>query len=230
MKTRNLFLAATVILAIGASSAFAYGVKGSKHELIAGADANERAAANNELCVYCHTPHAANSEFKGAPIWNKPTPTNTSFQMYGTTLAGNTTESSVGDASKACLSCHDGVSGLNAVINGPGSGNYDPNGSYLGGTKRTMALVENLAIGMRNDLTNDHPIGIIYNPGDAGLKPIDTTLTNWGANKTIASLLRGPDKNRVECGSCHDPHNSDTGLFLRTNNAGSALCLGCHDK
>ena len=40
----------------------------------------------------------------------------------------------------------------------------------------------------------------------------------------------------VECASCHDPHNSDTGLvtnqvsFLRIDNTGSAVCLACHTK
>ena len=33
----------------------------------------------------------------------------------------------------------------------------------------------------------------------------------------------------VECGSCHDPHN-ETGLFLRIDNTGSAVCLACHIK
>ena len=34
----------------------------------------------------------------------------------------------------------------------------------------------------------------------------------------------------VECGSCHDPHNTVTATFLRMSNSGSALCLACHDK
>jgi hypothetical protein len=38
----------------------------------------------------------------------------------------------------------------------------------------------------------------------------------------------------VECGSCHDPHNSNTFgnqvSFLRTSNAASAVCTACHTK
>jgi predicted CXXCH cytochrome family protein len=34
----------------------------------------------------------------------------------------------------------------------------------------------------------------------------------------------------VECASCHDPHNSTNATFLRINNAGSAVCLTCHNK
>lgn len=34
----------------------------------------------------------------------------------------------------------------------------------------------------------------------------------------------------VECASCHDPHNTTNGTFLRTSNANSGLCLACHTK
>lgn len=36
----------------------------------------------------------------------------------------------------------------------------------------------------------------------------------------------------VECGSCHDPHNDAEQplMFLRTDNAGSGVCLACHIK
>ena len=40
----------------------------------------------------------------------------------------------------------------------------------------------------------------------------------------------------VECASCHDPHNADTGLvvnqvsFLRIDNTGSTVCFACHTK
>ncbi len=33
----------------------------------------------------------------------------------------------------------------------------------------------------------------------------------------------------VECASCHDPHSTNA-TFLRTSNAGSAVCLACHVK
>ncbi len=32
----------------------------------------------------------------------------------------------------------------------------------------------------------------------------------------------------VECASCHDPHNTSA-MFLRMSNAGSRLCLTCHN-
>ncbi|HLA35347.1 MAG TPA: cytochrome c3 family protein [Rhodocyclaceae bacterium] len=41
------------------------------------------------------------------------------------------------------------------------------------------------------------------------------TVTNW--------------QPMVECGSCHDPHSTNT-TFLRIANTGSAVCLACHNK
>ena len=34
----------------------------------------------------------------------------------------------------------------------------------------------------------------------------------------------------VECGSCHNPHNTSFPPFLRVSNSGSNLCKTCHIK
>lgn len=64
---------------------------------------------------------------------------------------------------------------------------------------------------------------------------VDTSVGTAGTReKTDMILYRrtftagaGPS---VECGSCHDPHNSTNPTFLRRANTGSALCLSCHVK
>jgi predicted CXXCH cytochrome family protein len=57
--------------------------------------------------------------------------------------------------------------------------------------------------------------------------------------KTDMLLYSRPDLGTVqpfvECGSCHDPHNSDNAsgtqvAFLRQSNAASAVCTACHSK
>jgi predicted CXXCH cytochrome family protein len=40
----------------------------------------------------------------------------------------------------------------------------------------------------------------------------------------------GVDQPFVECGSCHDPHETTNNTFLRIDNTDSAVCLACHDK
>jgi predicted CXXCH cytochrome family protein len=43
-------------------------------------------------------------------------------------------------------------------------------------------------------------------------------------------LHRSGGQYRVECTSCHSPHDNGNGKFLRISNQGSAMCLTCHDK
>src|SRR3990172_10723226 len=71
-----------------------------------------------EICVFCHTPHFGRTDT--APLWNRGTSA-TGYVPYGTTVAG-TSITSVGGSSLACLSCHDGVTTLDNLINKPGKG------------------------------------------------------------------------------------------------------------
>lgn len=80
-----------------------------------------------EVCVYCHTPHGANSNV-ALPLWNRTikTTTYTTYNQLGTsTLTQTVTQP--GPNSLACLSCHDGQVGVDSIINMPGSGGYNAN-------------------------------------------------------------------------------------------------------
>ncbi|WP_373071327.1 cytochrome c3 family protein [Sulfurimonas sp.] len=256
IKKKLSIVLATLVLSVGsayaetvatAGGAWAVDgtIAGTPHDL-----SGTVAGDNGEICVYCHTPHAANTAFDGAPLWNKKTMADTtSFQMYGatatntagSTIAGTATSQTPESPSLACLSCHDGVSAIDSIVNAPGSGM----GSLIDGTPTTITAnttdVDNGNIGQ--DLTNDHPVSIVYTEGTASLRLKTTTLNtitgggDWVGASTVGDLLRGPGKDMVECGSCHDPHNgyaSDQGgtqvNYLRRTNAGSQLCLGCHAK
>jgi len=201
---------------------------------------------NDQICIWCHTPHQANEGFAGAPLWNKATISQT-FTMYGatgpgvagTTMAGTSTAASPNAVSLACLSCHDGANAINSIVNAAGSGGWTSGsssdvafGNTPAGTAALMTGVDNIGI----DLTNDHPISIPYGTGSTtagGLNPIGNSLpANWVtiggvSGGTISNALFSGD---VECASCHDPHSSANGEFLRIDNAESALCLTCHNK
>ena len=78
-----------------------------------------------EVCVYCHTPHGATANVI-LPLWNR-TIRATSYTTYaalGTMLTQPVTQP--GANSLACLSCHDGQTAVDSVINMPGSGGYNP--------------------------------------------------------------------------------------------------------
>jgi predicted CXXCH cytochrome family protein len=249
------------------------GVRGSKHDLTsATGGAPAKTSATTEVCVFCHTPHGANVNVK-APLWNKASPAAGTYTRYSSlpssTLDGP--EAPVGSVSLACLSCHDGTQAMDVVINKPGTGGYNAQGSELevgvapnppSGVIGTMngAVIPNLG----TDLRDDHPISIQYGGGgcpttgsggkctgdpdfnNVQLATINTQPAWWvnttggtaGRDKTDMILYTrndGPGLSNapyVECGSCHDPHESDLRpvSFMRISNAGSDVCLACHIK
>lgn len=247
---------------LGAPSAQA-GITNSFHDLsydstsASSADLNA-SGSSRELCAFCHTPHAANTAFSGAPIWNKATPSG-AFTLYGDTVALTATEATVQSQSMACLSCHDGVSAINSIVNAPGSGgltdgtDFTVTGDMWANTALdsdgfTMADLNassygSAATGVRiigTDLTNDHPVSIQY-LGDgtatspASLKDPSAALVGWktpSGTLNIDAVLKdnGLANKTVECGTCHDPHFTDNGRFLRASNDQSALCISCHEK
>jgi Doubled CXXCH motif (Paired_CXXCH_1) len=78
-----------------------------------------------EVCVYCHTPHGANRTV-AAPLWNR-TMKVTTYQTYDLLNTGGITQpiTPPGIASLTCLSCHDGTTAVDSIINMPGAGRYD---------------------------------------------------------------------------------------------------------
>lgn len=255
MKTRILKLAIAISVIFGGTSVLA-DIAGSKHDLTFASNTIKAntGTANSEICVFCHTPHGSNSNFAGAPLWNKEdTPGGTTYTTYGTTIAGVTADAAPSNSSKACLSCHDGVSAINSVVNAPGSGDAT---EYLGMTDGTTTAPDGTAFKMPSgritnigagdaatatnvDLSNDHPVSITYTDGNASLNPqagvfgagtagYSATWTTPDGTQNISSVLRA---GKVECASCHDPHLGGNDTFLRvSNNQGSVLCLGCHAK
>lgn len=218
-------------------------------------------SATDEICVFCHTPHAASKasmvdgSYVTAPLWNKKLPTGTTYTVYKSgTMDGTATlnSSSRSLASLACLSCHDGTQAMDNMINKPGSSGFTPgDGSSLG---NMGAMSSSTIANLGTDLSDDHPVGVYYAGGNcsstangskAGCKDQDFNRASQGTNgswtvEPVGGAAKESQKLRlygtalesatVECGSCHDPHTSDTATFLRISNKQSNLCLSCHAK
>lgn len=77
-----------------------------------------------EVCVYCHTPHGANTTVN-LPLWNR-TMKSTTYTTYNQLGTSSLTQevAQPGNNSLACLSCHDGQTAIDSIINMPGSGRY----------------------------------------------------------------------------------------------------------
>lgn len=214
----GLVLAIALLAGVTAAGwAQADNVTGSKHNMSA------RSGLSNysEVCVYCHTPHGGQTS-TNAPLWNRAFgPGSGSYQMYNNTWSSTidmTVAAAPQGVSLACLSCHDGTIGLDVVINRP---NAD---TSLAGTGATMpANAGQFFANLGTDLRNDHPVSITYSTAaDAAFNAPDV---NNRVNGELP-LYSG----RVECGTCHNPHNTTNTPFLRKSNSASSLCRTCHIK
>jgi len=202
-----LLVALAIVLAAGTAYAQKSAMVGKGHDVRVTGD-------TGDLCSACHTPHNANATFQ-ALLWNRSLPTATSFQVYDSTVnpdfKGGAVSLAAGtQVSLLCLSCHDGTTALNTVLN-------PAPGTALRTTRITGASL------LGTDLRNDHPVAFSY---DAAATAAGAKLI---ANPDITKvkLFGATGSRRVECGSCHDAHSTSAG-FLRAPNTNSQLCLACH--
>lgn len=82
-----------------------------------------------EVCVYCHTPHGANTQI-AAPIWNRTINTS-EYTVFDKPRMVNQPITQPGPGSLTCLSCHDGTISNDSIINMPGSGRYNKAGETI---------------------------------------------------------------------------------------------------
>ncbi len=219
-----------ILLALGASLVVyaASNVANTKHNLSTSTGLANRlyrvstGTNADQVCVFCHTPHSASTTVQ--PLWNRVY-TAGAFNMYNVTVSGTmdmTVGTQPGPTSLACLSCHDGTTAFDSLLNFPGSGSVTPTDWVWNTTNKITNATP--ATYMGTDLSNDHPIAVTYNTGS-------DTAFNAAVNGKVGNLpLYGGSQNQVECGSCHNPHDNTNGTFLRASNTGSALCTTCHIK
>lgn len=203
-------------------------VVGSKHDLSTTGD-------SDRVCAFCHTPHGANTDVI-APLWNRFVDLNQTFTLYGSVTMDTVPGQPTNLISGICLGCHDGTIGtavFNSIvgstkhdlINAPGPGGTPDTTSYPNCRRCHGEMYgDPPALWQGTDLTDDHPISMIYpTPAQdpAFNLPPDPAL-GWPSVPLYSS--------RVECPSCHDVHEPIIEPFLRISNANSALCVTCHIK
>jgi predicted CXXCH cytochrome family protein len=221
MRLRHL-IGAICIAALGAEAA----AGAVQDQTIAGTPHDLRALATRgagaDPCAFCHVPDAAGD---GPPGWNRDAPAGTFLPYASATLKA--TPGAPSGVSAGCLSCHDGLTPLDA-LRAPGNIVL-----IVPGQTMADAYPGSTAI-LGRDLNNHHPASIRY--GAAG-DPAFVAPTRAGSRVYITSVsdgaaipLFGTAPGTVECASCHDPHDNANGKFLRTVNTGSALCLACHNS
>lgn len=218
MKTTRIFmtLLIAVLLSLGFSVTSFASIAGSSHDL-----STFNPAMSDEICAFCHTPH-----FKGTtltyPLWSATVQTSATFTPYSSpTFDGAASLLAAGNdpligPSRLCMSCHDGTIGIDSAFGG------------------NSLIPAGARVGSGGDLSSDHPIGFDYTAvaggGGTGLDAeIREQTTSYAGGFISDYLFEGTI---MTCASCHDVHeeNGLDGKFLLVDNAGSALCLGCHIK
>jgi hypothetical protein len=199
-------------------------------------DNNGNQTGTTQICVFCHTPHHANTDAR--PLWNRNMPNSSSYVGYGTTIAGtNVAKPKAGSASLACLSCHDGVTTFDNLVNAPGRGTAMPATAWTFFTAGSP-IVSNMSFSSRvnlgTDLTNDHPVNVPYSGGTkASLRPSNTTIgtidLSTGLKNTTAYFGWMQENKWAISGFISS--SATIGDLLRSDNTtgNNVECSSCHD-
>jgi hypothetical protein len=265
----GLFLSSALAQAAIALTDKISDVRGTKHNLSAAADNSAtpsggkvpvrtvKASSETQVCVFCHTPHAATTGGTVAPLWNRQLSADTYTTKYSSSsMEADAAElaAAPGGSSKLCLSCHDGTMAIDKVnvLNGVGNFNIPMTSASpvkMPAASASTGFTRDLGV----NLSNDHPISFTYSSTLAGYDgelrgPDGATVGNRVAG-SITKPKMPLESNQIQCATCHDPHLRDkttsngNAKFLRMNRfqvtqpTGGAfsttndiICLACHDK
>lgn len=154
-------------------------------------------------CNACHIPHV-----QGVRPTTQPA-TQPAVEMYhirGQRRVFVPGRYMPGPTSLICLGCHDGTVATSTISSSH---------ALLAGIRQGFQVPDGF-------VWRDHPIGVPYPKKPKEYRPESFVLA-----KGKVRLPQG----RIECVSCHDPHNaSGFPKMLVTSNRRSALCLNCHVK
>jgi predicted CXXCH cytochrome family protein len=222
-------LASIALLSLAVSPAAAQNnVLDTKHNLSSTAGADQivdRSTDEDQVCVFCHTPHQASP---AAPLWNHVQSAVASYGVYTspTLEASDIADIASGtDVSNLCMSCHDGTVGVNDPANDTGGNPAMGSGNELNAAGQ---ILPGRPTNMGTSLSDDHPVNFTY---DAALAAADGELTiPLSASYVDAAQTVPLFGSKVQCASCHDPHDNTNEPFLTKTNSGSQLCSTCHQK
>ncbi|MFC2114345.1 cytochrome c3 family protein, partial [Bacteroidota bacterium] len=184
---------------------FSQSITTTPHNLSAGSGFSIKASSESEICIFCHAPHNSRPV---SPLWNRNDP-GVTYTVY----KSSTLQSLPGQpdgASILCLSCHDGTIALGNIYSRASDINF--------GSITTLPIGKN---NLSTDLSDDHPISFIYN---SALAATDIELRSPSDLSWPITL----ENEKVQCTSCHDPHQNTYQNFLLVTTQHSVLCLSCH--
>jgi len=178
-----------------------FNLEDSRHDLAIYLSTEYMDGANVAQCIFCHPPR---SHTLRIGLWNEAQSENLFDYPYGRP-SEETPPGKPDGSSLACLGCHDGTIALGDLLS------------------RTQSISNRNGID-RTDLSDGHPISLLY---DSSLLEKNGELENPENLTQQASLDAA---NKIQCTTCHDPHDDTYGNFLVMDNSSTALCVTCHRK
>ena len=180
----------------------------TKHNLSSGGPGSIKASSEQQVCIFCHTPH---SSVPMSPLWNRSTP-GSNYTPYDSSSVISSPGQPTG-ASLLCLSCHDGTIAIGDILSQPDPIAMSGNSTIPPGNTR-----------LGTDLSDDHPISFVFNNNLATQRG---ELVN---PSTLNGVVKLDNTGQLQCTSCHNAHDDTNGKFLVMPNTASALCKTCHQK
>jgi len=215
MKRGRTLLIVAALLTPAAADAGT--IANTKHDLSATSTAAVKSGTQTDTCVFCHVAHNS-APGVGRPLWSHTLTTQNLTWAPTTTVRGTTLPTSITSAalvgSRACMSCHDGTVALGDLLNGTG-------GTVAGVNVTAGKLTGGPNLLNPAAMQSNHPVGVSKPAAVVG-------FTNF---KTVApgSAVNYDSTGRVQCDSCHNPHDNTFAPFLKIDPAGGAICVACHD-
>ncbi len=159
---------------------------------------------DGDMCIACHAEKREDFPAE-APLWNPSADFN---RRFGDAVQDRDDRPSLpGNGTMICMRCHDGTMAKDM---------------FGGLAPPSTANKRHPAIMTTGHGSTNHPVGVAYPAFDKDFRPMNAILSEGKV------LL--PD-GRIECISCHDPHNQwGQRHMLVKSNRRSALCLTCHKK
>jgi predicted CXXCH cytochrome family protein len=240
MKCKNkkvfvvFFVWCLLLTCVAQSSA---GVRNTKHNLSVSGPGPIKSTSENEICIFCHTPHNANPAY---PLWNHDISMVNYTNYWSSTLKSYSSPGAappIDGFSQLCLGCHDGTIALGAVGD---SRSITFSGDVPDPEDPGAAFPQRLKQGdygyLGTDLSGGHPISIIFDKALADKRNSDQDIMHliWPINdpEGYVKIYPTQDGYGVQCTSCHDPHGgrggSEAPPFWQKQTY-EAVCLVCHD-
>ncbi|MCL5271266.1 MAG: cytochrome c3 family protein, partial [bacterium] len=206
MNNPRHFVIALLLMAAAGLPRAQQSVLNTPHNLSVTGPGPVKAAGEDRVCIFCHTPHGARTD---APLWNRRDSTAVYLPYNSPSLKAQPGQPT--GASKLCLSCHDGTVALGDLVSEKAIVPTAPSATIPAGPG---------LIG--TDLRDDHPISFNY------FESLSLAGDRLTAPATWDTRVKLDPASEVQCTTCHEPHDNQWSNFLVMSNQDAALCQQCH--